>query len=57
VFVADETRLGRKVVVKVALARADAGNQRRAIRREGALAAPLQQANIVPVLSVGESPT
>jgi eukaryotic-like serine/threonine-protein kinase len=55
VFVADEPRLGRKVVVKVLAA--DFGTEISAERfgREIRVAASLQQANIVPVLTAGEA--
>ena len=51
VFVADETRLGRKVVVKVLSPELAAGISAERFEREIQLAASLQQANIVPVLS------
>ncbi|MGH7523928.1 MAG: protein kinase domain-containing protein, partial [Gemmatimonadales bacterium] len=54
VFVAQEHRLGRKVVVKVLspeLAAAMSGSR---FEREIQVAASLQQANIVPVLSAGD---
>jgi serine/threonine-protein kinase len=53
VFVADETRLGRKVVVKVLLSELAAGLSAQRFEQEIRLAAGLQQANIVPVLSAG----
>jgi tRNA A-37 threonylcarbamoyl transferase component Bud32/tetratricopeptide (TPR) repeat protein len=55
VFVADELRLGRKVVVKVLSPDLAAGISAERFEREIKLAASLQQANIVPVLSVGET--
>src|SRR5262245_52037190 len=55
VFVADETRLGRKVVVKVLSPELAAGISGDRFEREIKLAASLQQANIVPVLSAGET--
>ncbi|HEX7020710.1 MAG TPA: serine/threonine-protein kinase, partial [Gemmatimonadaceae bacterium] len=55
VFVADETRLGRKVVVKVLSPELAAGISAERFEREIKLAASLQQANIVPVLSAGEA--
>jgi serine/threonine-protein kinase len=54
VFVADETRLGRKVVVKVLSPELAAGISAERFEREIKLAASLQQANIVPVLSAGD---
>jgi tRNA A-37 threonylcarbamoyl transferase component Bud32/tetratricopeptide (TPR) repeat protein len=55
VFVADETRLGRKVVVKVLAPELAAGISADRFEREIKLAASLQQANIVPVLSTGDA--
>ncbi len=55
VFVADETRLSRKVVVKVLAPELAAGISAERFLREIKLAASLQQANIVPVLSAGDS--
>jgi tetratricopeptide (TPR) repeat protein/tRNA A-37 threonylcarbamoyl transferase component Bud32 len=55
VFVADETRLGRKVVVKLLSPELAAGVSAERFEREIMTAASLQQANIVPVLSSGES--
>jgi tRNA A-37 threonylcarbamoyl transferase component Bud32/tetratricopeptide (TPR) repeat protein len=55
VFVADETRLGRKVVVKVLSPELAAGISAERFEREIKLAASLQQANIVPVLSAGDT--
>jgi len=56
VYVAMETGLGRRVVIRGALARAHGGDQRRAFAREIHLSARLQQANIVPVLATGRLP-
>src|SRR5438874_13681823 len=55
VFVADETRLGRKVVVKVLSTELAAGISAERFEREIKVAASLQQANIVPVLSAGDT--
>jgi serine/threonine-protein kinase len=55
VFVADETRLGRKVVVTVLSPELAAGISAERFEREIKLAASLQQANIVPVLSAGDA--
>src|SRR5436305_5010374 len=55
VFVADETRLGRKVVVKVLTPELTASISAERFEREIRLAASLQQANIVPLLSAGET--
>jgi tetratricopeptide (TPR) repeat protein len=55
VFVADERRLGRKVVVKVLSPELAAGISAERFEREIKLAASLQQANIVPVLSAGDA--
>jgi eukaryotic-like serine/threonine-protein kinase len=54
VFVAEETRLGRKVVVKVLTPELTAGISAERFEREIRLAASLQQANIVPLLSAGD---
>ncbi|HEX6534051.1 MAG TPA: serine/threonine-protein kinase [Gemmatimonadaceae bacterium] len=54
VFVADEPRLGRKVVVKVLAPELAAGVSVERFEREIRVAASLQQANIVPVLTAGE---
>jgi tRNA A-37 threonylcarbamoyl transferase component Bud32/tetratricopeptide (TPR) repeat protein len=54
VFVAEETALGRKVVVKVLSPELAAGVNVDRFRREIQLAARLQQAQIVPVLTAGE---
>ena len=53
VFVADETRLKRKVVIKVLSPELSAGVDVERFEREIQLAASLQQANIVPVISRG----
>jgi tetratricopeptide (TPR) repeat protein/tRNA A-37 threonylcarbamoyl transferase component Bud32 len=55
VFVAEETALGRKVVVKVLSPELLAGVNIDRFNREIQLAARLQQAQIVPVLAAGES--
>jgi eukaryotic-like serine/threonine-protein kinase len=55
VFVADETRLGRKVVVKLLSPELAAGVSAERFEREIRTAASLQQANIVPVLSTGDT--
>jgi tetratricopeptide (TPR) repeat protein/tRNA A-37 threonylcarbamoyl transferase component Bud32 len=54
VFVADEHRLGRKVVVKVLSPELAAAMSATRFEREIRVAASLQQANIVPVLAAGE---
>jgi len=53
VFVADEESLGRKVVVKVVAPELAEGMSAERFAREVKLAARLQHANIVPVLSAG----
>lgn len=55
VFLADELRLGRKVVVKVLSPELAAGISAERFEREIRLAASLQQANIVPLLATGET--
>jgi serine/threonine-protein kinase len=55
VFVATERALGRRVVIKVLSPSVAADLSSRRFTREIRLAASLQQANIVPVLSVGEA--
>ncbi|HEY5086409.1 MAG TPA: serine/threonine-protein kinase, partial [Gemmatimonadaceae bacterium] len=55
VFLADELRLGRKVVVKVLSPELAAGISAERFEREIRLAASLQQANIVPLLSTGDT--
>jgi eukaryotic-like serine/threonine-protein kinase len=54
VFVADENRLGRKVVVKVLSPELAAAMSTTRFEREIRVAASLQQANIVPVLAAGD---
>jgi eukaryotic-like serine/threonine-protein kinase len=53
VFVADEEALGRKVVVKVVAPELAEGMSAERFAREVKVAARLQHANIVPVLSAG----
>jgi tRNA A-37 threonylcarbamoyl transferase component Bud32/tetratricopeptide (TPR) repeat protein len=55
VFVANETRLNRKVVIKVLSPELAAGVNAERFEREIQLAASLQQANIVPIISAGET--
>jgi eukaryotic-like serine/threonine-protein kinase len=55
VFVANELRLNRQVVVKVLAPELMQGLSADRFEREILLAASLQQANIVPVLSAGDS--
>ena len=55
VFTAEETRLRRKVVVKVLSPELAAGVSADRFEREIQTVASLQQANIVPVLTVGET--
>ena len=55
VFLADELRLGRQVVVKVLSPELAAGISAERFEREIRLAASLQQANIVPLLSAGDT--
>jgi TolB-like protein/tRNA A-37 threonylcarbamoyl transferase component Bud32 len=55
VFVAEETRLRRKVVIKVLSPELAQGLSLDRFEREIQLAASLQQANIVPVLSAGDT--
>jgi tetratricopeptide (TPR) repeat protein len=55
VFVAEETRLKRKVVVKVLSPELAQGISVERFEREIQVAAALQQANIVPVLSAGDT--
>jgi serine/threonine-protein kinase len=55
VFAADETRLNRKVAIKVLTPELAEGISVERFEREIQLAASLQQANIVPVLSAGET--
>ncbi len=53
VFLAEETALGRQVVIKVVAQELAEGLSAERFSREMKLAARLQQANIVPVLSAG----
>ena len=55
VFVADEVALGRKVVVKVVASELLEGISAERFTREVRLAARLQQANIVPLLTAGSA--
>ncbi|HKP48493.1 MAG TPA: serine/threonine-protein kinase, partial [Gemmatimonadales bacterium] len=55
VFLAHETALGRKVVVKVLLPELTAGVNVERFRREIQLAAQLQHPHIVPLLAAGEA--
>lgn len=55
VFVADESRFGRKVVIKVLAPELAAGISAERFEREIKVAASLQQANIVPVLVAGDT--
>src|SRR5262249_7945945 len=55
VFVADEKRLGRKVVVKVLSPDLAQGLSAERFEREILTVAALQQANIVPVLTAGDT--
>ncbi|HSA57705.1 MAG TPA: protein kinase [Gemmatimonadaceae bacterium] len=55
VFVANEKRLNRKVVIKVLSTERAAGVNAERFEREIQLAASLQQANIVPILAAGET--
>ncbi|HEY9427646.1 MAG TPA: protein kinase [Gemmatimonadaceae bacterium] len=54
VFMADDLRLGRRVVVKVLAPELAAGVSVERFEREIRLAASLQQANIVPLLAAGD---
>ena len=54
VFLAEETRFHRKVVIKVLAPELAAGISADRFEREITLAAGLQQANIVPVLTAGD---
>ncbi|HEY8062801.1 MAG TPA: protein kinase [Gemmatimonadales bacterium] len=54
VFVANEVRLSRKVVVKVLTPELAQGLNAERFEREILLAASLQQANIVPILTAGD---
>ena len=55
VFVAEETRLGRRVVVKVLPPELRAGLSTERFHQETRLAASLRHPHIVPVMSAGES--
>jgi serine/threonine protein kinase/dienelactone hydrolase len=55
VFLATENKLGRKVVVKVLAPELAAGIDAERFQREIRVAASLQQANIVPLLTAGET--
>ena len=55
VFVAEETRLGRRVVIKVLPPDASAGIPADRFEREIRLAASLQHPNLVPVLNAGSA--
>ena len=55
VFVAEDARLRRRVVVKVLAPDLAAGVSAERFAREIALAASLQQANIVPLITAGET--
>jgi serine/threonine-protein kinase len=54
VFVAMDTALGRRIVIKVLSPQLAVGRSAKRFEREIRLAASLQHANIVPVLSAGE---
>ena len=54
VFLAEDTRLGRSVVVKVLAPELAAGVSADRFEREIRVAAALQHANIVPLISAGE---
>ena len=55
VFLADEVALDRKVVIKVVSPELIEGLSAERVTREVRLAARLQQANIVPLLSAGSA--
>jgi len=55
VFLAEETALGRRVVVKVLAPELTEGLSAERFAREVRLAARLQHPNIVPVLAAGDS--
>ena len=55
VWVATETALGRQVVVKVIAPELTEGMSAERFTREVRLAARLQQANVVPVLTAGDA--
>ncbi len=55
VFLADDLKLGRQVVIKVLAAELGAGINAERFAREIRVVASLQQANIVPLLTAGET--
>ena len=55
VFVANEVRLNRKVVIKLLSSELSAGVDVERFEREIQLVASLQQANIVPIISAGDT--
>ena len=55
VFVAEEVRLRRRIVAKVLSAELAAGISAERFEREIQLAAGLQQANIVPLITAGDA--
>ena len=55
VFVADETRFGRRVVIKVLTPELAAGLSAERFEREIGLAAGLQEPHIVPVITAGQT--
>ena len=55
VFLAEDARLGRTVVVKVLAPELVAGISAERFEREIRVAASLQQANIVPLLTAGDA--
>ena len=55
VFLAEDVSLGRKVVIKVLSPELAAGVNAERFEREIQLAASLQQANIVPIISAGDT--
>ena len=55
VFVANDTTLGRTVVIKVVAPELVEGLSAQRFTREVRLAARLQQANIVPLLTAGDA--
>jgi eukaryotic-like serine/threonine-protein kinase len=55
VFLADETRFGRRVVIKVLTPELTAGVSAERFEREVRLAAALQEPHIVPVLTAGDA--
>ncbi len=54
VFLAEETELGRKVVIKVLPPEMGAGVSKERFQREIKLAASLQHPHVVPLLTAGE---